>query len=188
MRAGEHRTTPRRSVPVNRGPVDCESSGQHPESETHLIGTTWTSSGAPRGSSARMALLHLWRPTGCRAGLLPRGRAGIHRARSGHRHRVRAAPARREPLTWQPIIEHMSGIDGRSSSPVLPLETFGSFTVPPGYRPVTIDRCRACGQSILWCYTRNDRYSPHDHDGTSHFATCPRADSYRRRRERIRRR
>ncbi len=69
-----------------------------------------------------------------------------------------------------------------SETLALPLETFGTFTVPAGYKPMTIDSCRACGQSILWCYTRHGRYSPHDQDGTSHFATCPHASSYRRRR------
>jgi hypothetical protein len=41
--------------------------------------------------------------------------------------------------------------------------------------------CRSCGAPILWCVTLNDRNAPINADGTSHFATCPDADSWRRR-------
>jgi hypothetical protein len=41
--------------------------------------------------------------------------------------------------------------------------------------------CRSCGAPILWCVTVYDKRAPINQDGTSHFATCPDADSWRHR-------
>ena len=64
------------------------------------------------------------------------------------------------------------------------VQTFGTFTVPEHYRPLTIGKCRSCRAAILWSYTPGGAMAPSDRDGTSHFATCPDAASYRRRRKR----
>lgn len=40
-------------------------------------------------------------------------------------------------------------------------------------------RCRSCGAPIVWWVTPSGKLSPHDPDGTSHFATCPHADHHR---------
>jgi hypothetical protein len=40
-------------------------------------------------------------------------------------------------------------------------------------------RCRSCGAPIIWWITPAGRRSPHDPDGTSHFATCPHAERHR---------
>jgi hypothetical protein len=70
---------------------------------------------------------------------------------------------------------------------------------PPGERTHvrTIDRCRGCGQQILWCKTaKNHKAIPFDDlelsgslsdDGeietvgadTVHWGTCPKADQFR---------
>lgn len=43
-------------------------------------------------------------------------------------------------------------------------------------------RCRSCKASILWVETvKRGRPAPINRDGTSHFATCPQADGWRRR-------
>jgi hypothetical protein len=61
-----------------------------------------------------------------------------------------------------------------------PTNRWDGWTVPAGYVPVNIARCRGCGEPILWCLTPRDRRSPHDRDGTSHFVTCPDAQAFRR--------
>jgi hypothetical protein len=61
-----------------------------------------------------------------------------------------------------------------------PVDQWAGWTVPEGYTPITITSCRGCGASILWAKTPiAGRWSPHDRDGTSHFATCPKADLFR---------
>jgi hypothetical protein len=63
---------------------------------------------------------------------------------------------------------------------------FAGWTVPPGYVPTNTALCRGCGQIVLWTITPHDRKMPIDRDGVSHFATCPRAADFRRRRSRSR--
>lgn len=51
------------------------------------------------------------------------------------------------------------------------------FLIPPG----TPERqCRSCKAPVFWIVTARDRKMPVDHDGTSHFATCPNAAKHRR--------
>lgn len=38
-----------------------------------------------------------------------------------------------------------------------------------------------CGRLVAWFETPNGKPSCHDEDGTSHFATCPDRDNFRRR-------
>jgi hypothetical protein len=61
---------------------------------------------------------------------------------------------------------------------------FEGWTVPLGYLPDTLGRCRAeaCRAVVLWARTPAGRTMPLDRDGTSHFATCPDAARFRRRR------
>jgi hypothetical protein len=47
-----------------------------------------------------------------------------------------------------------------------------------GARPTA---CRSCGATILWVLSkRSGKRAPLNPDGTSHFATCPQADQWRR--------
>jgi hypothetical protein len=39
--------------------------------------------------------------------------------------------------------------------------------------------CRGCRAEIVWLRQRNNRMHPYNPDGTSHFATCPKADEFR---------
>lgn len=41
-------------------------------------------------------------------------------------------------------------------------------------------KCRGCSSIIHWWETPNGKMSPHDADGVSHFATCPRQAEFRR--------
>lgn len=55
------------------------------------------------------------------------------------------------------------------------------FLIPGGYTPgEKSSRCRSCDALILWCVTRRQRRAPLNVDGTSHFASCPDADSWRK--------
>jgi hypothetical protein len=51
---------------------------------------------------------------------------------------------------------------------------------PEKYLPDNIARCRSCDREILWCITQNKKRAPVNRDGTSHFASCPAADQWRR--------
>lgn len=51
-----------------------------------------------------------------------------------------------------------------------------------GYEFLELAPCKGCGRQIAWWRTYpNEKRSPHDPDGTSHFATCPDADRFRAR-------
>lgn len=43
--------------------------------------------------------------------------------------------------------------------------------------------CRGCGAEIYWIRTIKGKLMPVDPDGTSHFATCPKAKSFRKPKE-----
>lgn len=43
-------------------------------------------------------------------------------------------------------------------------------------------RCRACGAPIVWFRHRSGAGAPYSMSGLSHFADCPKADQFRRRR------
>lgn len=55
-----------------------------------------------------------------------------------------------------------------------------SYTIPEGYRHTNIGRCRSCSDPVAWCLTRRDKRMPLNPDGVSHFATCPAANSWRK--------
>ena len=59
-------------------------------------------------------------------------------------------------------------------------ERFSGWSRPAGWLVVSVGRCRGCGAPISWARTPAGRSAPLDRDGTSHFATCPDADSFRR--------
>lgn len=42
--------------------------------------------------------------------------------------------------------------------------------------------CRGCDKEIWWIVTVKGHYAPYDGDGISHFATCPQAPQFRRKR------
>lgn len=56
---------------------------------------------------------------------------------------------------------------------------FVGWTVPEGWTPDNIGRCRSCGVEVLWCLTPKGRKAPLDATGESHFATCPDATAWR---------
>ena len=44
-------------------------------------------------------------------------------------------------------------------------------------------RCRKCDKFFYWVRMESGKLMPVDIDGTSHFATCPAADEFRRPRD-----
>jgi len=53
-----------------------------------------------------------------------------------------------------------------------------TFTIPEGAR---LSSCRACGKPLYFvAHERTGRVMPLNEDGTSHFADCPEAASFRR--------
>jgi len=61
---------------------------------------------------------------------------------------------------------------------------YKGWTIPAGYLPESIGRCRAeaCRAVVLWAHTPAGRHMPLDRDGAAHFATCPEAERFRRKR------
>ena len=57
---------------------------------------------------------------------------------------------------------------------------FTGWHRPVDWQLVSIAHCRGCGAPISWARTPSGRSAPLDRDGTSHFATCPDADRFRR--------
>ena len=53
---------------------------------------------------------------------------------------------------------------------------------PATFEIVSVAKCRGCGGAIAWALTPSGRSAPLDRDGGSHFATCPDAERFRRRR------
>jgi hypothetical protein len=54
------------------------------------------------------------------------------------------------------------------------------WLVPVGETPRNPAPCRGCQKLILWVMTARGKPSPRNADGTSHFATCPKASDFRR--------
>lgn len=54
----------------------------------------------------------------------------------------------------------------------------------PDYQYRGAKSCKGCGATIHWWETPAGRWSPHDQDGTSHFATCPKQAEFRRKGDR----
>jgi hypothetical protein len=53
------------------------------------------------------------------------------------------------------------------------------WLVPVGMTPVNAAACRGCRQLVLWVITPNGKRAPFNAVGTNHFATCPKASSFR---------
>jgi hypothetical protein len=70
----------------------------------------------------------------------------------------------------------MSGLFGDEE-----LVTPVGWKVPLGWTAGDEGLCRSCRAPILWCTTPAGKKAPVNRDGTSHFATCPEANSWRRR-------
>ena len=65
-------------------------------------------------------------------------------------------------------------------------EAAGTFWLLPDYALApdpgeTPTQCSACAAVILFVRTRKGKRAPLNPDGTSHFASCPAADRFRRR-------
>lgn len=41
-------------------------------------------------------------------------------------------------------------------------------------------KCRSCSATIIWRIAKRGKRMPYNEDGTSHFATCPDAEQWRR--------
>lgn len=73
-----------------------------------------------------------------------------------------------------------------TTSGLFPRDTFTGpdgtvFTVPDGWEADSASKCRSCYAPVLWCvHDRRGSRAPFDPDGTSHFATCVDAASWRR--------
>jgi len=63
---------------------------------------------------------------------------------------------------------------------------FAGWHRPADYAITAVSRCRGCGAPIAWAVTATYRSMPLDRDGTSHFATCPDAERFRKRSRLIR--
>lgn len=50
-------------------------------------------------------------------------------------------------------------------------------------RSKDLGTCRSCGATVRWAETKTGKKMPLDADGTSHFATCPDADQWRKDRD-----
>jgi hypothetical protein len=44
----------------------------------------------------------------------------------------------------------------------------------------TPGQCKGCQRPIVWVRDTNDHGAPYDADGVSHFATCPKAQEFRK--------
>jgi hypothetical protein len=55
-----------------------------------------------------------------------------------------------------------------------------TWNVPDGMQAGNTGPCRGCGALVLWVTTRAGKRMPLDQDGTSHFATCALADTFRK--------
>jgi hypothetical protein len=54
-----------------------------------------------------------------------------------------------------------------------------TFLVRKDWAPTNSSACRGCRVIVMWVKTREGRRMPVNADGTSHFATCPKADQFR---------
>lgn len=43
-----------------------------------------------------------------------------------------------------------------------------------------VQRCKGCNATIYWVRHSNDRPTPYDPTGEIHFATCPKADQFKK--------
>lgn len=54
------------------------------------------------------------------------------------------------------------------------------WTIPDGYTFDNLGHCKACDAPMAWCTTKAGKRAPLNADGTSHFATCPDAQRFRK--------
>jgi hypothetical protein len=59
----------------------------------------------------------------------------------------------------------------------------GAVEPREGYQYRDAGKCKGCGAPMIWWETPAGKLSPHDLDGTSHFATCPLQERFRKQRE-----
>lgn len=55
------------------------------------------------------------------------------------------------------------------------------WTTPEGWTAGDIGECRSCLAPVMWATTGDGAKNPVNPDGVTHFATCPDASSWRRR-------
>lgn len=56
-----------------------------------------------------------------------------------------------------------------------------TYNVPDGWDFDNAGKCRSCGAPVGWArHSVTWKKAPFDPDGTSHFATCPDAQTWRR--------
>lgn len=56
-----------------------------------------------------------------------------------------------------------------------------AYVIPEGWTAGDLGTCRSCAAPVMWATTRSGAKNPINPDGVSHFATCPQASSWRRR-------
>jgi len=73
--------------------------------------------------------------------------------------------------------------DDRRRQVIVEDDRFRGWHRPGGWTIVNVAPCRGCGALIAWARTFDRNAAPLDRDGTSHFATCPQAERFRKTRE-----
>lgn len=69
---------------------------------------------------------------------------------------------------------------------ILDIPGQGTWIIPEGWTFRALaeagpGKCRSCGAHILWLINeRSGKPGPFNHDGVSHFATCPQAKAWRK--------
>jgi hypothetical protein len=55
-----------------------------------------------------------------------------------------------------------------------------AVALPAGWTADNLARCRSCKAEVIWAVHDSGKRAPFDMDGSSHFATCPQADYWRK--------
>jgi hypothetical protein len=59
--------------------------------------------------------------------------------------------------------------------------TAEGWTIPEGYNNAgEVTKCRSCKAEIRWTVSKRGKFAPLNRDGTSHFANCPQAATWRK--------
>jgi hypothetical protein len=73
--------------------------------------------------------------------------------------------------------EHSLAAEAQQGDPA------STWAVLPPWIVTGLGRCRGCHAEVAWAqHEHTGGRAPFDRDGTSHFATCPQADQFRRKR------